>query len=303
MMNSLVQQANTNNNIVLEIETITKYIADVAQWALLEEVSTTPKPGLVDCFSNGAHKDMNLKTFVDSADALQPYFKKMALCGFINYDNIEVIFPELRKIGRFAEEAMYQATGGVNTHKGLIFSLGILSAAAAVVYRKNGAFLQEEIFATELAMVQKTLLTELCCMKVVDPKTHGEAVYRKYGSMGVRGEAAFAYQTVRTIALPEIYRGKALGQDFERVKLQTLLALLAEVEDSNILSRSNPLRLQHVQKMAKRFYEAGGAYREDSIATFKEWDEKFIDWNISPGGCADLLAIALFIYRLTGGSL
>lgn len=300
-MNPSLQHQFNKKNIVIELENVTKYIADVAQWALLEEVSTTPKPGLVDCYSNGAHKDMNLKTFIDSAEALHPYFKQMTMSGFLHFDNLKELFPKLREIGRFAEEAMYDATGGVNTHKGLIFSLGILSAAAAIVYRDKGAFICDEIFSTQVEMVQKTLLAELCCMPLLTPKTHGEMIYRKYGSMGVRGEAAFGYQTVQKIALPELYKGMALSEDFERVKLQTLLKLMANVEDSNIISRSNPARLAQVQNMAKEFCEAGGAYRKDTFDILKKWDEKFIEWNISPGGCADLLAISLFMFRLTGG--
>ena len=50
--------------------------------ALLEEVYTTPKPGLVDLYSSGAHKDMNVDTFEKSARALQPYFVRMAQQGF-----------------------------------------------------------------------------------------------------------------------------------------------------------------------------------------------------------------------------
>ena len=107
-------------------------IGQLAANALLEEVFTAPKPGLVDPYSNGAHKDMNLETFKESIKAITPYFEEMALQGILMYREPQNLFPAIRRTGQKAEQAMYQATGGINTHKGAIFTLGIFSAAAAV---------------------------------------------------------------------------------------------------------------------------------------------------------------------------
>ena len=284
-----------------DAEAVSEQIAAIAEWSLREEVCTTPKPGLVDCYSNGAHTDMNVQTFLRSAAVLRPYFKDMAKCGWAYYQAPEKIFAEIREIGKEAEIAMYAATGGINTHKGLVFSIGILSAAAAAVYRRYGVFLREAVFVMEQDMVRNILLHELSRNKNVQPLTHGEAVYHKYGSSGVRGEAVAGYATVKEIALPVMDAGMRERREFEFVKLQTLLALMGQVEDSNILSRSNMERLRQVQHMAQKFFKAGGVYRFDGIETMKKWDALFIEWNISPGGSADLLAITLFLYRLTGG--
>ncbi|MCR5778589.1 MAG: triphosphoribosyl-dephospho-CoA synthase CitG [Lachnospiraceae bacterium] len=294
-----LEELENKVNSILDAE----IIADTARWALIEEVMTTPKPGLVDCCSNGAHKDMDLMTFVNSANALKPYFKKMALCGFNNYKEPKKIFQKIRSIGIEAEEAMYKATGGVNTHKGLIFSIGILSAASAAARKKYGRYSREDIFSIEQDMVKDILLKELAEKKYCRPVTHGENVYRKYGASGVRGEAVTGYQTVREVALKELDEGIAAGHDFEDVKIQTFIALLANVEDSNILSRSDIDTLKKVQWMAGELYRENGVYGNDSKAVLKSWDKLFIEWNISPGGCADLLAIALFIHRLTGGQI
>lgn len=284
-------------------EWVAAQIAETAEWALTEEVRTTPKPGLVDCYSNGAHTDMNLQTFLKSAAALRPYFKKMAECGWMYYRTPETMFLEIREIGKAAERAMYRATGGINTHKGLVFAIGILSAAAASVYRRYGSYVQEAVFATEQEMVQKILFCELAQQQFTRPETHGEAVYHKYGSLGARGEALAGYATVREIALPVMESGMREAREFELVKLQTLLALMGRVEDSNILSRSSMERLREVQHMARKFLNAGGMYRPGGIETMKKWDALFVQWNISPGGSADMLAITLFLYRLAGGRL
>lgn len=289
-------------NLSKEGEQVAQQIAEMAEWALVEEVRTTPKPGLVDCYSNGAHTDMNLQTFLKSAAALRPYFKRMAECGWLYYQTPERIFLKIREIGKEAERAMYRATEGINTHKGLVFSIGILGAAAASVYRRYGRFVREAVFATEQKMVQKILFCELA-QQHMRPATHGEAVYHKYGSMGARGEALTGYATVREVALPMLESGMREEHEFELVKLQTLLALMGQVEDSNILSRSSMERLREVQHMARAFLNMGGMYRCDSTETMKKWDALFVQWNISPGGSADLLATTLFLYRLTGGNL
>lgn len=285
------------------MEKITQQIADTARWALLEEVRTTPKPGLVDCDSNGAHTDMDVCTFVSSAEALYPYFKVMAAYGWSDYNNPERLFEKIRPVGKLAEEAMYQATDGVNTHKGLIFSIGILSAAAAAVYRRKNAFIRNDIFAEEMQMVHTAMQRELnLTQQKKESLTNGEKVYQTYGSLGVRGEALYGYAAVRNLSLPVVEEGVQKHRPFDRIKIQALLMLMSQVEDSNILSRSNMDMLRHVQGMSREFLNTGGVYRDDGIETMKQWDKQFTEWNISPGGAADLLAITLFIYRLTGGN-
>ena len=96
-------------------------------------------------------------------------------------------------------------------------------------------------------------------------------------------------------------RGIRQHRNFEAVKLQTLITLMSQVEDSNILHRSDMDRLKQVREMSRSFLNAGGVYQPDGMETMMEWDRQFIAWNISPGGSADLLATTLFIYRAAGG--
>ncbi len=280
---------------------IVEKIADTARWSLLEEVHTTPKPGLVDYYSNGAHKDMTVRTFEDSANALYPYFELMAEIGWKHYEKPQEIFLRIREIGRLAEEAMYMATNDVNTHKGLIFSIGILSAATAAVLHETEEIQPEDIFVKEMEMVHDVLIQEMSATGMKNESlTNGEKVLKKYGSFGVRGEALSGYATVRNLSLPAFYDGTRRNIDFESVKLQALITLMSQVEDSNILYRSNMDRLKQVQKMSRDFLNNGGMYQKNAMEIMMAWDRQFIDWNISPGGSADLLAITLFIYKITG---
>lgn len=270
-----------------------------ARKALLEEVVTTPKPGLVDFYSNGAHNDMDIYTFRKSADALFPYFTYMAEQGYTLLCTPQKLFQAVRKTGIAAEQAMYQATNGVNTHKGLIFTIGIFCAVAGRCLReKNGELSLETLIQMEQEMVSDTLKKELISIYTGNAVSHGEKNLKKYGKTGVRGEAIDGYPAVVNIAVPVIQKGLKERKDWNRVKLQTLFALMSEVEDSNVLARHNPQILCEVQKEAKCFMESGGAYTQNAITKLRYMDADYITKNISSGGCADLLAAAIFIVLL-----
>lgn len=271
-------------------------IGNMAYQAMLEEVYTTPKPGLVDLYSPGAHKDMDVISFEKSAKALQPYFVSMAMEGMRLPHMPRLLFERIRRIGQSAETAMYQATAGVNTHKGLIFHLGILSAAAGACTKAYGAVTIENLLEMEQAMVRETLVTEL--EEMGEFTSNGEKNLRQYGLTGARGEAISGYASVRRIALPVMAKGVREGRDCNRIKLETLFTLMSRVEDSNIIARHNPSVLLKVQSIAGNFLRAGGAYGEKSMETLKQMDVDFIKGNISAGGCADLLAVAIFMNNL-----
>lgn len=278
------------------ILTYAEYLGETAYRALLEEVYTTPKPGLVDGYSNGAHTDMTLDTFEKSAKALKPYFVEMAKAGQRLSETPQELFRFIRGIGRAAECAMYAATKGVNTHKGLVFSLGILCAAAAAAQEKEGNVTKESLIRMEQQMVCDILCGELGAIRrETVEKSHGETVYRAYGAMGVRGEALAGYPSVFELVLPVMQAGVAEKRTFNEVKLQTLLHLMSRVEDSNILSRTNPQMLANVQSLSQSFLRMGGAYREDAKEYLRIMDQIFTEQNISAGGCADLLALTIFV--------
>ena len=268
-------------------------LGGLAYRALLEEVYASPKPGLVDLCSNGAHKDMDVSTFERSADALKPYFALMAMEGIKNPTDPELIFANIRKLGLDAEKAMYSATEGVNTHKGLIFHMGILCAAVGACIGNYKTVTIECLMEMEQAMVRETLLKEVGEMR--DFTSNGEKNLQRYGTMGARGEAISGYLSVRSISLPVMLEGLKKGRDWNRVKLETLFVLMSRVDDSNIIARHDPKVLKEVQTVAEEFLKAGGAYRNDAIPILEQMDKDFIRKNISAGGCADLLAVTIFL--------
>ncbi len=290
-----------------------EWIGKQAKQALVEEALTTPKPGLVDAFSNGAHKDMDLHMFLCSAKALEPYFVRMAQLGMKYREVPKRLFSMIRQVGLEAENAMYEATGGVNTHKGAVFTMGILSAAAGACAAAEGRIAIDSWIVMEQAMVREILLEELEEMqsgtadeavienvqdkahKKAHEKTHGEQNLVRYGSLGVRGEAALGYPSVMELALPVLKAGRAAGHEWNLVKLQALFTLMSQVEDGNVLSRAGEEGLKEVQRIAGEFLDDGGAYQPDAVERLEKLDLAFIRKHYSNGGCADLLAAAIFM--------
>ena len=285
----------------------TQDIGELAYQALLEEVYTTPKPGLVDLATNGAHTDMDVHTFEQSAQALRPWFGRMTFAGEIFPGTPRELFQKIRTYGILAELEMYRATCGVNTHKGLIFTMGIFCAAAGRLKKERKRIGIKELVQMEQLMTSEILQEEIQRLasdaKSTSGKqknqTNGIRNLQKYGTTGIRGEALLGYPSVIKIALPILRQGKKEQKDWNLVKLQVLMTLLSQVQDSNILSSVGPEVLNQVQEEAKAFLNAGGAYQEGAVQILCQMDDSFIQRNISAGGCADILATAIFLDSLT----
>ncbi len=274
------------------------WIAGVARWALEEEVRTTPKPGLVDLGSNGAHLDMNAALFLKSAEALEPYFAQAAWMGMSLNVSPEALFTLLRRWGKWAEREMYTATGDVNTHKGAIFTMGVFCAAIGRCVH-DGNMDMESIRTLEQQMVSRQLQRELETLSQREAITYGEKNYCRYGSRGIRGAAINGYSEVFEEALPILKEGKRQNKDWNRVKLQVLITLMSRIEDSNIIARRDLPTLKAVQQNMRDFLAQGGAYQETAIEKLQRMDREFSRKNISGGGSADLLALTIFINRIT----
>ena len=310
-------------------------IEESARFGLLKEVYTTPKPGLVDLKDSGAHQDMDCHTFEASAEAIVPYIKEMALAGFevgrggchglapdgsaspssarltentTAQTPLSRLFPAIRPIGVRAEEAMFAATGGVNTHKGMIFSLGIIAAAigclcAPAIPAWDFPLLRRpgELLALCGQAVSPYLSQDFEQMKSRPPKTHGERLFARYGIRGIRGEAMDGFPSLANLALPAMRRAAASQPDANAASLHVLLTLMSRVDDTNILTRSNPETLSWVKEQSRKFLDRFPLINQEAIAELEAMNRKFIARKISPGGCADLLAIALFFKRLGEG--
>ncbi len=281
-----------------------EYVSELCIKSILYEVSATPKPGLVDRNNCGAHKDMDFFTFLNSSSALTQIFYKCALEGYkLIGDSFEGLLSKIRPIGIDGESKMLRATGGVNTHKGIIFSLGIIAAAAGSIYRDT----QEQVISSEsicdrvIEMTKGISKRELEVTGLKRKLTYGEMLYKKYGIKGIRGEVESGFMTVRKASLPII---KELMKDknhhLNDVLVQTLLHLISHTEDSNVLGRHDINTLEFVKSEATKALKMGGIFTEEGRVFLESMDKSFIQKNISPGGSADLLAVTLILYFLEG---
>jgi triphosphoribosyl-dephospho-CoA synthase len=261
----------------------TATIGACAVRALHLEVETYPKPGLVSPIDRGAHADMDAALLRRSADVLGPYFTDLAAAGAAGAE-----MDRLRAIGLEAERAMLHVTGGVNTHRGAIFGLGLLAAAAGFRNRYGLALRLGRLVADRWATGILAGPAPL--------RSHGAAVARRYGAGGARREAAAGFPSVYGVALPALAEGERLApSEPEAARVQACIALVAAVEDTNLLHRGGRVGLAFARGKAKAFLDAGGVggsgWRERAAAIHIA----FVAHNLSPGGAADLLAMALFV--------
>lgn len=275
---------------------LSEFIAAQAFLALNQELATTPKPGLVDKRNRGAHKDMDFRHFFASATALRPFFCRFAQEGLrTRYKTPEETFSRIRGIGKEAEEAMFAATGGVNTHKGALFSLGILCAAAGRLAPENWT---PETLANEAAAMAKGVTSaELGAVTLDTAKTAGEKIYAQYGISGIRGEAEAGFPAVVNIGYPILTEGIKQGLSLNDAGSRALLYLMANVDDTNLIHRSDrDTQLWVKETVGKLLKETPFPTRE----AIEKLDDLLIGKNLSPGGCADLLAVSYFLLFLTG---
>lgn len=263
---SVAEIQDKTNSILVDFAANT--LADKSVAALVEEVSLTPKPGLVDRNDSGAHHDMDWALMVKSAMSLRPYFLQSAYLGIHSPDDLP---PKLQQAGIEAEKIMLAATGGVNTHKGAIYSIGLLCAGKAMCIADSG----------EQACKKAALIAKQLCIPT--SFTHGESVRRIYPAAGPREEAFREFPNVR-LALRLLLSGS--------VETDVLLKLISLIDDSNVLWRGGAEGLDYIKKEATKILDAPVGERRDLISKL---NTQCIIRNISPGGAADILAAAMFL--------
>ena len=273
-----------------------EWIGSLAAQSLLDEVSTTPKPGLVDRRNNGSHKDMDIPLFEASAKALQPYFCR---CVEIGQETAilppEETFPPLRAAGIKAEEVMFQATKGVNTHKGAIYVLGLLCGSIGRLWSAEKPVAAVDAILSESGNIVCNAVRE--DLASATGKTAGERLYLQYGIRGIRGEAADGFPSVRNIGLPYFRQALKEGLSPNDTGVFALLHLIAEAEDTNLYHRGGQEGALWAASAAKALLNDYAPY--PSREQIAELDDAFIERNLSPGGCADLLAATCFLHSLT----
>lgn len=267
--------------------------AQQAVRALLYEVTTTPKPGLVDRRNSGSHTDMDSFTFMSSAAALYPYFEACAKVGRETMDRpAPETFAALRPLGCEAEGEMLDATNGVNTHKGAVFSIGITCAALGRLNRADWcdpARVLQEVAAMTMGLTQR----DLADVTTENAVTAGQKLYVQYGITGIRGQVEAGLPVVLHHGLPVLENGLKLGYDINRAGCAALLEILVHSTDTNMIARSSRERqlawVAHVKELL-----AQTPYPDEEALV--ELDDQFIAENLSPGGSADLLALTYLLH-------
>lgn len=269
--------------------------AELACRALLYEVAATPKPGLVDRRSSGSHSDMDLFTFLNSIAALWPYFEQCAQVGRRTAALApEDTFAALSGPARLAENAMLRATGGVNTHKGAIFTVGALCGALGRLARES--WREPEAVLSEAGAMAKGLTErELAGLTEDSARTAGEKLYLRHGITGVRGQLEAGLPAVRDVGLPVLERGLALGKSLNDAGCAALLAMLAGAVDTNLIARGGLDAQRQAAAHTARLLEREPFPSREALEELDEW---FIQRNLSPGGSADLLAVCYLLHFL-----
>lgn len=267
-----------------------EWLSELAWQSLIAEAELTPKPGLVDGRSSGSHADLSLDRMRRSADAIAPYFTRMAIASAeVKMDTS--LRAVVASIGREAETAMLRATSGSNAHKGAIWVLGLLVCAASLSDDSLPEFVAEA--AGSLARLPDRARPQAV--------SHGDVVLEQYGATGARGEAYANFPHVVKIGLPALKAARKSGRTERDSRLAALLAIMSHLEDTCVLYRGGPEAQRLVHEGAARVITVGGPGTTKGDAALIELGQELIRLRISPGGSADLLAATLFLDALERG--
>lgn len=262
-----------------------KIIGELAVTALIQEAKVGPKPGLVDRFDNGSHDDLSIDLMIESAKSLQDTFEKIAYVS-MEKEVSQQLREEIAMIGRDGEAKMFAVTNGVNTHKGAIWALGLITSAYALTGGEQHSY--------DLLKTAGEIASFTDRNYVMSDKTNGDLVRENYGIHGAKSEAEEGFPSIRHYGLPAFE--KALNhQSMEKTLLNSLLNLITNVDDTCILHRGGMNGLHYAKQEARKTLHKGVTNSE----LFK-LNKKFIQKNISPGGSADLLAAIIYLHLLSG---
>jgi triphosphoribosyl-dephospho-CoA synthetase len=287
-------------------------IAAFALRAALHEAAATEKPGLVCADTSGVHTDMDIQTMVASAVSLYPYFRSVTVIG-VETAGLEAqfVFPLLREKGREAERAMFAVTRGVNTHKGLVFSMGLFCAAAGRLLAAGKKLSAASLCGAASSFVGGIVARDFSCLRELAGReeaerlaqaeqafgrvlTAGERMYLRFGATGVRGEAERGFPLLPP-AVAALRKWLEQG-DYNAALLNTLLFLMKNNTDTNLLWRGGPEGLALMQRGAGRILELGGTLTDEGGKALALLRGLCLSRRLSPGGSADMLSLALFIH-------
>jgi triphosphoribosyl-dephospho-CoA synthase len=259
--------------------------------SLYDELMLYPKPGLVSSIDSGSHADMDASTFMRSLFALRHYFVQIARAGMDGAP-----FSELKHLGIGAEKSMLKATGGINTHRGAIFCIGMLCASIGYC-RANGVVITPEAIRATLLIEWGHALAMHC--KPEGGASHGLQVAATYLASGAREEVAMGLPSVFEVALPALRSTLAAGGSWEQARVDALFSLMAHISDTNVYHRAGAAGADIVKRASKEFLRHGGTAAINWKEHALQCHRTFVDRKISPGGAADLLAATCLVHRVT----
>lgn len=269
-------------------------VADHAVSALIEEVDTTPKPGLVDRRNNGSHKDMDRPLFHRSAESLRDYFYNCFAEGYRTANSRpDITFIGLRSHGMEAERRMFEVTNGINTHKGAVYSFGVLCGALGRLW--NGLSPAADLRALREECARLVHRSAAIDFANTLENTAGLQCYREYRLAGVRGEAESGFASVVRHGLPAFQNALNDGLNANDAGVYALLHLIAHVGDTALYHRGGAEGATFAAEAAQALIKDG---KFPATADVEALDDAFIERNLSPGGCADLLAVTYFLHHL-----
>jgi triphosphoribosyl-dephospho-CoA synthase len=266
-------------------------LGHAATVALYDELALYPKPGLVSLVDTGSHSDMHAGTFLRSLFALRHAFKHLAHLG-----SQHAPFSALEQAGIEAERRMLRATQGINTHRGAIFNLGLLCAAAGALLTE-GQTLAPTTLQTSLrrhwgaALMQRRSQSR-------QRATHGQRVALTLGLRSAEEEACAGMPVLFDVAVPALMAAKAAGLSPTDTRLHTFFHILATLDDTNLAHRGGLAGLRHAQQQARDFLADGGMHQPHALRAATAMHHAFVAQRWSPGGSADVLAAACWIERV-----
>lgn len=267
-------------------------IGRAAILALHDELALAPKPGLVSFADSGSHLDMDARTFLRSMFSLRCAFPCFAELGARGAS-----FAALEREGIEAETRMLAATGGINTHRGAIFILGLLCAAAGSLPSDP-----EPITAEAIQHALRSRWGDALAARAQRPSdSNGARAARRFGLRSAGVEAASGFTVVFEAAWPALRNALQRGLTPQQARSDALFTAMARLDDTNIAHRGGLSGLRWVQRAARGYLEAGGSARPDAQAHAQALHRRFCARRLSPGGAADVLAAACWLQRITRG--
>lgn len=256
-------------------------IEDILLQSLKDELDLTPKPGCVDGRDSGPHTDMDYDVFLRSISSLKGYFFEIMEVS-MRKNTFADTFEAIRPIGMKYEEKMYEATEGINTHKGSIFTLGVIASAIARLYYDN-KYITIDLISEYVKKLCANIFDDFNKKEMQD--SNGMRIYQNNAThLGIRYEAKNGFKTA--LDAYDFYKDT---KDFFR----TYVYIISTLDDTTTINRVGESGLAFSKDYAKKVLDS-----ENFDEEIKLMDGLYTEKNISTGGCADTIELVYFFKHM-----